>query len=37
MRKISTKFKGLYLLKNKKNKDKRGYLLELYNKKKISI
>jgi dTDP-4-dehydrorhamnose 3,5-epimerase len=37
MRKISTKFKGLYLLKNKKNKDKRGYLLELYNKKKFQF
>ena len=32
MKKILTKFDGLYLLKNKKHKDKRGYLLELYNK-----
>ena len=37
MKKISTKFDGLFLLKNKKHKDNRGYLLELYNKNSIKF
>ncbi len=37
MKKISTKFDGLFLLKNKKHNDNRGYLLELYNKNAIKF
>jgi dTDP-4-dehydrorhamnose 3,5-epimerase len=37
MNRVATKFKGLSIYKKKLNKDKRGYLLELFNKKEIKF
>ena len=35
MKIINTKIKGLFIVKQKNNSDKRGSLREIYNKKKI--